>query len=197
MDITYFKNNISNFEIVSYKNSTLAFTKHTHVRHYVIGIVKEGEICLKVENTKFNCQKNGIFIIYPNIPHSVFPITEMYSMISVCIPTDHNVKNSLDVIKSQILNNPEQQFSLNDMAKTAFITPYHLIRKFESENGLTPHQFQIQCRIRKAQRLLERNIKVAEAAQETGFCDQSHFSKTFKRLVGFSPIEYSARVRYI
>ncbi len=63
------------------------------------------------------------------------------------------------------------------------------------ENGLfalppyTPHRFQLQNRVRKGQRLLAGPATVAEAAA-AGFCDQSHFDRQFKRLVGLNPAAY-------
>ena len=56
--------------------------------------------------------------------------------------------------------------------------------------GLTPHQFQMQNRVRKAQRLLRDSAPTAEAALAAGFCDQSHLSRYFKQIVGLTPGQY-------
>ncbi len=48
------------------------------------------------------------------------------------------------------------------MAQNTFISKYHFIRNFKTEIGLTPHQFQIQNRIRKAQRLIHKTETIAE-----------------------------------
>lgn len=61
------------------------------------------------------------------------------------------------------------------MADATFMSKYNLIRIFKHEVGLTPHQFLLQNRIRKAQRLLETSATITEVALATGFCDQSHF----------------------
>lgn len=76
------------------------------------------------------------------------------------------------------------------LARAALVSKYQLIRAFKREAGLTPHQFQIQNRVRKAQRLLEGTATMTEAALAAGFCDQSHFIRHFKRLVGLTPTEY-------
>ena len=76
------------------------------------------------------------------------------------------------------------------MSQKVNISSYHLIRKFSSENGLTPHKFQIQCRIRKAQELLREGYKVLDVAQMVGFSDQSHLDRVFKKWVGITPEEY-------
>ena len=66
------------------------------------------------------------------------------------------------------------------------------IRSLKAEVGLTPHQFQIQNRIRKAQRLIREANTITKVALTTGFCDQSHFIKQFKKYVGLPPLAYKA-----
>ncbi len=93
-------------------------------------------------------------------------------------------------LKQLILQSPENAFSIEDMAHHIGISPYHMIRQFRAVCGLTPHQFQIQCRVRKAQRLLEQGESVTEAAYAAGFCDQSHFDRCFQKIVRITPREY-------
>ena len=76
------------------------------------------------------------------------------------------------------------------MAKDTNISPFHLIRKFKKMYGLTPHQFQIQCKVRKAQKLLEEEKSVCEVTYDAGFCDQSHLDRCFQKIVGLTPKEY-------
>ncbi len=93
-------------------------------------------------------------------------------------------------LKQLILKAPEDVLTIDDMAHHIGISPYHMIRQFKAVCGLTPHQFQIQCRVRKAQKLLEQGESVIEAAYATGFCDQSHFDRCFQKIVRLTPREY-------
>ncbi|GKH55809.1 hypothetical protein CE91St58_31940 [Lachnospiraceae bacterium] len=93
-------------------------------------------------------------------------------------------------LKQRIEKCPESKFSVEEMARAAFTSKYHFIRSFKKEVGLTPHQFQIQNRIRKAQRLMNRTKTITEVALNTGFCDQSHFIKQFEKMVGLTPTAY-------
>lgn len=95
-------------------------------------------------------------------------------------------------IKKQLELHPENKLSVAEMAQNAFISKYHFIRSFKTEVGLTPHQFQTQNRIRKAQRLIHEMESIAEVALTTGFYDQSHFIKQFEKHVGLSPLTYKA-----
>ena len=96
----------------------------------------------------------------------------------------------LQDLKSGLLEVPEVPATIEEMSEKVCVSPFHMIRRFKKEIGLTPHQFQIQCRIRKAQRLLLEKKTITEVALETGFCDQSHFDKSFKKVVGMSPVAY-------
>lgn len=93
-------------------------------------------------------------------------------------------------LQQLILESPENDFSIEDMARHIGFSPYHMIRQFKAVCGLTPHQFQIQCRVRKAQKLLEQGESVIEAAYAAGFCDQSHFDRCFQKIVRLTPREY-------
>ena len=81
------------------------------------------------------------------------------------------------------------------MAADSNTSPFHLIRKFKKAFGLTPHQFQIQCKVRKAQKLLEEEKSVCEVTYDAGFCDQSHLDRCFQKVVGLTPKEYRASLK--
>ena len=87
----------------------------------------------------------------PDLPHSIEPVSDYYSMITTCIPRNEDIAKELDVIKKEIIGNPELELSIADMSEKVHVSSYHMIRKFSVENGLTPHKFQMQCRVRKAQ----------------------------------------------
>ena len=93
-------------------------------------------------------------------------------------------------VKHKLLEVPETSISIEDMSNEICVSSFHMIRQFKKEVGLTPHQFQIQCRIRKAQKMLLSNRTIAEVALNTGFCDQSHFVRCFKKIVGMTPTSY-------
>ena len=99
---------------------------------------------------------------------------------------DAGIKSLADKITSQ----PEQELSVDTLAADIFVSKYYFIRKFKSSIGMTPHQFCIQNRIRKSQRMLNKEKTVGGIAAEMGFYDQSHFDKAFQRIVGISPSEY-------
>src|SRR5262249_48428312 len=79
--------------------------------------------------------------------------------------------------------------TLRDLAAVAHLSPYHFARRFKESTGLPPHQYIIARRIERAKQLLrgEDDLSLAQVAARTGFWDQGHFTRHFKRLVGVTP----------
>lgn len=96
----------------------------------------------------------------------------------------------LDALRQALELHPEECLSMDEMAGMAHMSKYELIRSFKRQVGLTPHQFQLQNRIRGAQRRLLCAPSLTEVALNAGFCDQSHFIRQFKRHVGMTPAAY-------
>lgn len=188
--LEYIKESSTGIETVSYENVNISYPEHTHIGHIVMGIVTDGIVEIKIGQQIFVCKKGQMFSVAPNVPHSIISKTKTYSMISICIPEKDNTKRKLDIIRKEIIGNPELEISIADMSEKANVSSFHMIRKFSSENGLTPHKFQHQCRIRKAQELLQNGMKVVDVAAAVGFCDQSHLCRVFKKQVGITPEEY-------
>jgi AraC-like DNA-binding protein len=80
--------------------------------------------------------------------------------------------------------------SLEQLAQLVNLSPFHLLRVFRATMGLPPHAYLIQLRIANAKKLLLAGLPIADIAVQTGFMDQSHLSRHFKRLVGVSPGQY-------
>ncbi|MEW6137819.1 MAG: AraC family transcriptional regulator [Thermodesulfobacteriota bacterium] len=87
------------------------------------------------------------------------------------------------------------KISLEKLSTVAGLSRYHLLRLFAREVGLPPHAYLIQVRVRKAKELMTQGMPLAEVALCTGFCDQSHLNRLFKRVVGVAPGEYSKIVQ--
>ena len=146
--LEFIEDKSTGIEIVSMEHVKISYPRHTHIDHYVFGIITEGVVSIGIGSEDFECHEGEYFTVAPDIVHSINPVTEYY------------------------------------------ISSYHMIRKFASENGLTPHKFQMQCRVRKAQELLREGYKVIDVAHMVGFCDQSHLDRVFKKQVGISPEQY-------
>jgi AraC-like DNA-binding protein len=83
-----------------------------------------------------------------------------------------------------------QKPSLASLAKLVDLSSYQLLRAFTRQYGLPPHAWLIQRRVRAARQLLDRGTSLADTAASTGFADQSHLNRHFKRILGFTPGRY-------
>ncbi len=194
--VTYYRK--GNLECIYYKDSVLSYPLHTHANHMMMGYLLNGSIRLVEAGRECRYEKGESFCILPDVAHSIDPVDDMpYSMIVLCIYPDQTQKTESDYsrkLKEIISNTPESELLIETMASDIGVSPYHMIRQFKNVCGLTPHQFQIQCRVRKAQRLLEEGKSVTEAAFATGFCDQSHFDRCFRKIVRLTPKEYKQSI---
>ena len=204
-EITYHKKN-DEIECVRYRHSCKCYPPHTHTGHLVLGYVEEGEVCIIMDGTERIYRAGDQFTIPPDVVHEIKTVDgRPYSMAVTCIlfsaqdeqqddPQGGRAREASDgrlvELKASILDKPENMYLIEEMAADAGISPFQLIRKFKKAFGLTPHQFQIQCKVRKAQKLLEEEKSVCEVTYDAGFCDQSHLDRCFQKLVGMTPKEY-------
>lgn len=84
-----------------------------------------------------------------------------------------------------------EALSLAELARTAAMSPYHFLRTFRAVVGLTPHQFILHQRLRRAAvRLRQSADSVSAIAFDAGFGDLSTFNRRFRQLMGSSPSAY-------
>lgn len=79
---------------------------------------------------------------------------------------------------------------LDDLCRQAGMSKSTLLRAFARVRGMTPHCYLESLRVSKAKTLLKQGVPPVEAALQTGFGDQSHFTNCFRRLIGLSPGVY-------
>jgi len=96
----------------------------------------------------------------------------------------------LYLIKEFLDDFPQADVSLEDLSRLSHLSAYHLVRSFQKAFGLPPHSYQIQSRLRMARKLLKQGHTLSDTAQETGFHDQSHLHRHFKKAMGITPGQY-------
>ncbi|WP_337103979.1 response regulator [Paenibacillus sp. YIM B09110] len=113
---------------------------------------------------------------------------------SLVVRTDHaaeRTEETITRIKSHIELHYEEDLSLQSVADTYGLDKYQLSRMFKQQFGINYWQYVTQIRMDKAAELLSgTNLKNSAIAEMTGFVDESHFSKTFKKHFGVSPKDY-------
>lgn len=87
----------------------------------------------------------------------------------------------------------DQPWSLTDVAREVGVHPVYLCRAFSEHLGMTLGQYVRKLRVRRGWQLLSigNDGKIADIANESGFADESHFSREFGKVYGISPGRYS------
>lgn len=80
--------------------------------------------------------------------------------------------------------------SLMDIAAQTGIPQFRLFRAFERQYGMTPHAYQRQARVRYAIHLMRNRCPLSQAGILSGFADQAHFTRWFRRFTGITPGQY-------
>ncbi|WP_394232295.1 helix-turn-helix transcriptional regulator [Niallia oryzisoli] len=82
--------------------------------------------------------------------------------------------------------------TVNFIAENLTISNSYLTQMFTKEMGLSPIKYLVAYRIQKAKELISssENLLVADIASKVGFFEVKHFSKTFKKVTGLTPMQY-------
>lgn len=101
-------------------------------------------------------------------------------------------RRALNRARSYIAENLGERFTLDDLARQAGVSRFHFARLFRISTGDSPMAYLLKSRIERAkQMLLLEDRPVCEIAAALGFCDQSHLTRTFRRMTGLTPREFA------
>ena len=103
---------------------------------------------------------------------------------------DSLLYRSVQAVVSIVLEYPDKFVSIKQMAEYAGYSQWHFLRAFQKFTSMTPHAFQLLCRLRLLRSMLRADTESAVAAASAGFSDQSHMHKVFKRHHGMTPGEF-------
>jgi AraC family transcriptional regulator len=88
----------------------------------------------------------------------------------------------------------DTRISVDDLAAAAAVSPFHFLRIFERVVGVTPGQYMLRTRLRRAAVKLRRSSDaIAAVALDSGFDDLSTFNRQFRRATGLTPGAYRER----
>ena len=99
--------------------------------------------------------------------------------------------SQLRLVLDFIHENLDASVSLFELARLVNLSSSQFARLFKASTGISPHRYQLDTRIGKAQELLlMTGEELSMVAAATGFTDQSHFTRAFKRVTGATPHEW-------
>ena len=111
------------------------------------------------------------------------PIIEQKSL-----PQKYELFNS---VIDYILINLTKTILISDLANEIKLSESQFRRKFRQEFGVSPQEFILRARLQTSAHLLRSQTKnISQIACESGFSDQSYFTRQFKKFFGKTPKEY-------
>ena len=103
--------------------------------------------------------------------------------------TRHQARLVLDYIECHL----SREVTLGELARIAGLSLHHFARMFKRTVGAAPHRYVLERRMERAKGMLRSTrVSLVEISLSTGFSSQSHFTSTFRRLVGATPTEFQA-----
>lgn len=97
---------------------------------------------------------------------------------------------TLKMLAHYLDDHAAENLSLDKLCKISGYSAGHLVRAFREYSGLTPHAYLVNRRVQLGRLDLANGMPIADAALNAGFADQSHFQRTFKRLMSATPKQY-------
>lgn len=102
------------------------------------------------------------------------------------------LRRSIDYIEENCLRG----IRLEELAALTGLSQSYFSHAFKASTGLPPHQWQMKARIERAKQLMLRGeLPMSVVAAETGFADQAHFSRVFRKTVGAAPATWAKSQR--
>ena len=104
----------------------------------------------------------------------------------------YKLKQALEYIHAHLNEN----IKIVDIAEMLNMSQFYFSRLFRQSTGVSPYQYVIQQRVKKAQKLLkqQRELSIADIALECGFNHQSHLAKYFRQFTKTTPKKYRNKV---
>jgi AraC-like DNA-binding protein len=110
---------------------------------------------------------------------------------SVPATRDGAVQRRIVEAVRRIEEDPDESLTLDALAALSGLSPFHFLRTFRAATGLSPHQYVLRARLRRAATgLVLGRSRIADIAFECGFGDVSNFNRAFRREFGVSPRRY-------
>lgn len=98
----------------------------------------------------------------------------------------HEFRTCIEYVQAHLTTN----ISIEHLAKLSCMSLSTFERKFKQHFSLTPKQYILRLKVHEACRLLTSANSITRVALETGFGDQSYFTKQFRTVVGITPKQY-------
>lgn len=115
-------------------------------------------------------------------------LVDLFDTVSIHIKLTHNqdIQNIRAYIESHFL----EVLQLSELERMFGMNKFTMIREFKKDFNTTPSAFQLQLKVNHGKTLLKSSSDIIDIALASGFYDQAHFAKEFKKAYGIAPLQY-------
>lgn len=96
------------------------------------------------------------------------------------------LRRAVDYIEENCL----RSIRLEELAVLTNLSQSHFSHAFKASTGIPPHQWQTKARLERAKQLITDDTPLTNVAVETGFSDQAHFTRVFRKNLGTTPASW-------
>ncbi len=125
-----------------------------------------------------------------NLINILTDLAKVYGKTKLYI-TEGNEPKAIRTIKDYLHSHFQEDVTIDDLVQITQLNRYYLMRSFRKIVGIPPYSYLIQIRIQYAKQLITQGKSIIDVALETGFFDQSHFTRHFKGFTGITPKQYA------
>jgi AraC-like DNA-binding protein len=147
------------------------------------------ELCRVLEHSRSRLHRETAFLEF------FASLTSRFRLRSQFKPERH--PDAIRTVREYLDAHFDREIGLDELSRLTNLSPFYLNRTFGRELGIPPHAYQIQVRISRAKALLRQRMPIADVAFRTGFSDQSHFTRFFKKNVGVTPGEFHPEIKNV
>ena len=94
---------------------------------------------------------------------------------------------ALERVRDFLTENATENIGSHELEEIAGLDRFSLSRNFRALYGTTPHRFLIMRRLARAREMIGSGTSLAEIAADSGFADQAHLTRHFKKAFGITP----------
>lgn len=171
-----------NYITICFKNEFKKRVKNIKFNKYFIGMNFSEEMSVLCDIFKENNDGEQFF-------YSILKLID--SAIESDSVLQRNEPSEIVLSVCEYINkNAAQKFDLDNLAKSFYLSKYHLVRIFKKEMGVTPNQYYIQAKMRLVKSEIFLVNSITDLAVDLNLSDQSHLCKLFKKQMGISIQDY-------
>jgi AraC-like DNA-binding protein len=120
----------------------------------------------------------------------VFPVSTVFPTTNCRDCTIESRYRTVERVILKMRERLDEPFSLQEMAKIAYLSPFHFNRVFRQMTGIPPTQFLYALRLEEAKRLLlTTHLSVLNICYKVGYNSLGSFTTRFTQLVGLPPFQ--------